>query len=64
MSDLIQVERDGPIATVVLNRPAKLNALTKPMWRALGDAINTLSADDVRALCHRARRGRKIFFAR
>jgi enoyl-CoA hydratase/carnithine racemase len=46
MSDLIQVERDGPIATVVLNRPAKLNALTKPMWRALGDAINTLSADD------------------
>ena len=26
------------IATVVLNRPAKLNALTKPMWRALGAA--------------------------
>jgi len=46
MSDLILVERLGSIATVVLNRPAKLNALTKPMWRALGDAIDALSADD------------------
>jgi enoyl-CoA hydratase/carnithine racemase len=46
MSDLILVERRGSIATVMLNRPAKLNALTKPMWRALGEAIHTLSADD------------------
>lgn len=46
MSDLILVERDGAIATVVLNRPAKLNALTKPMWQALGDAVDALSADD------------------
>jgi enoyl-CoA hydratase/carnithine racemase len=46
MSSLIQVTRDGPIATVVLNRPEKLNAMTKPMWQALGDAFNTLSADD------------------
>jgi enoyl-CoA hydratase/carnithine racemase len=42
----IDVERDGPLATVVLNRPAKLNALTKSMWRELGDAIAALSADD------------------
>ena len=33
------------IATVTLNRPAKLNALTKAMWRALGDAIRALSRD-------------------
>ncbi len=47
MSDLIAVvTRDGPIATVVLNRPEKLNALTKAMWQALGEAIDTLSADD------------------
>jgi enoyl-CoA hydratase/carnithine racemase len=46
MSDEILVERDGAIATVVLNRPRKLNALTKPMWRALGDAVRSLSADD------------------
>jgi enoyl-CoA hydratase/carnithine racemase len=46
MSDSILVERDGPIATVMLNRPEKLNALTKPMWQALGAAIDALSADD------------------
>ena len=45
MTDLIAVSRAGPIATVVLNRPAKLNALTKAMWQALGTAIDALSAD-------------------
>jgi enoyl-CoA hydratase len=45
-NDLIKVLRDGAIATVVLNRPEKLNALTKAMWLALGDAITGLSADD------------------
>jgi enoyl-CoA hydratase/carnithine racemase len=30
----------------VLNRPEKLNALTKVMWQALGTAIDALSADD------------------
>jgi enoyl-CoA hydratase len=42
----IAVERDGLIATVVIDRPAKLNAMTKPLWRALGEAIDTLSEDD------------------
>ncbi len=46
MSDTILVERDGAIATVVLNRPDKLNALDKPMWRRLGEAVEALSADD------------------
>ncbi len=46
MTDLILTQRDGPIATVVLNRPAKLNAFTKQMWRELGAAIDALSADD------------------
>ena len=45
MSELL-VERDGDVATVVLNRPEKLNALTRPMWRMLGDAFEALSADD------------------
>jgi enoyl-CoA hydratase len=46
MTDLIRTERDGAIATVVLNRAEKLNALTRPMWQGLGDAIRALSADD------------------
>jgi enoyl-CoA hydratase/carnithine racemase len=51
MAKQIQVERDGPIATVVLNRPRKLNALTRSMWHKLGETIVILSADnDVRCV--------------
>jgi len=46
MNDSIAVTRDGQIATVVLDRPTKLNALTKAMWRDLGIAVSALSADD------------------
>lgn len=46
MNDLILVQRDGFITTVVLNRPQKLNALTLPMWQRLGDVMRELSADD------------------
>ncbi len=45
-AEFILVEREHDIATVVLNRPEKLNALIKPMWQQLGEAIRTLSADD------------------
>ena len=45
MSELILVERDGAIATVVLNRPHKLNALTRAMWGELGDTVWSLSQD-------------------
>ncbi|GIK88515.1 MAG: enoyl-CoA hydratase [Betaproteobacteria bacterium] len=46
MTATIRVERDGPIATVVLDRPEKLNALTRAMWGQLGETIDALSADD------------------
>jgi enoyl-CoA hydratase len=46
MNDFIRVEHDGAIATVVLNRPEKLNALTQGMWQTLGEAVTALSADD------------------
>lgn len=46
MSELILVERNDDIATVILNRPEKLNAMTREMWRTLGDTVATLSADD------------------
>src|SRR3954464_3669321 len=46
MPDTILTHRDGPLVTITLNRPEKLNALTKPMWQRLGDTIEALSADD------------------
>jgi len=42
----VLVTRDDQIATVALNNPARLNALNKPMWVALGAAMHELSADD------------------
>ena len=46
MTDTILTHRDGSIVTVVLNRPEKLNALTKPMWQRLGEVISALSTED------------------
>lgn len=45
-ADPVLVERDGAIATVVLNRPERLNALDKAMWMRLGDAMRALDAED------------------
>jgi len=42
----ILVRREGAIATVVLNRPDKLNAMTLDMWLRLGEAMRGLDADD------------------
>jgi enoyl-CoA hydratase len=43
----VLVERgDGGIVTVVLNRPHKLNAFTKPMWGRMGEVFRELDADD------------------
>ena len=39
------VSLDGPVATITLNRPEKLNALTLPMLGALDDALLAIDAD-------------------
>jgi len=44
--NVVLVERDGDIVTVVLNRPEKLNALNKAMWRRIGDVMAELDGDD------------------
>ena len=45
MDDTILVHRDAAIATVVLNRPDKLNALTRAMWQRLGQVFAELDGD-------------------
>jgi enoyl-CoA hydratase len=46
MSDPILTAREGAIATVTLNNPEKLNALSKAMWSRLGETMHALDADD------------------
>ena len=59
MTNVILTKIDGAIATVTLNRPEKLNALTRPMWRGLGDALNSLDADsNVRCIILRGAGGK------
>ncbi len=61
MSDNILIERDGSIATIVLNRPEKLNAMTKQMWAHLGEAVAELSAaDDLRCIVLRGAGGKSF----
>ena len=44
--ETVLVERDGSIATVILNRPEKLNALTLEMWAGVGTAMKMLDGDE------------------
>lgn len=44
-SDVILVARDKDVATVTLNRPEKLNAITLAMWRRLGEVMRALDRD-------------------
>jgi enoyl-CoA hydratase/carnithine racemase len=45
VSDLVRVERDGPVCVLRLSRPEKLNAISTAVERALQEA---LAGDDVR----------------
>ena len=46
MEETIVVQSDGAIVTVVLNRPEKLNALTRAMWARIGEVFDRLDADE------------------
>jgi enoyl-CoA hydratase/carnithine racemase len=46
MTDELLTRREASIVTLVLNRPDKLNAMTKPLWRRLGETLRALDADD------------------
>ncbi len=46
MAGRVFAERDGVIATVIIENPGRLNALSLAMWRQLGAAFDELAKDD------------------
>ncbi len=47
----LAIERDGSVATLFLDRPDKLNALHRALWRSIPAAVAALDADpDVRVI--------------
>lgn len=55
---VIEIERTGPVGTVWLNRPAKLNAFNPPMWEEIPAAVAELDADPAIRVIVVAGRGR------
>ena len=45
MSQAVILEREGSVATLILNNPERMNALTRPMWEKLGEHLRALSSD-------------------
>src|SRR5258708_35483604 len=49
MTDKVQVEIKGDVATIMLNKPERLNALDNEMWHGIGEACKVVdAAPDVR----------------
>lgn len=47
----VEIEKDGHVATIWLNRPKKLNALSADMWIDIPEAVASLDADeDIRVI--------------
>lgn len=46
MTEILLIERADDIATVILNRPEKLNALSRSLWQRVGEVMQELSADE------------------
>lgn len=50
MPGSVVVQREGPLARVTLSHPGKLNAMSRAMWRDLGQAFVALQASDARCV--------------
>jgi len=59
----ILIAHDGPIATVTLFNPDRRNALSRPMWEKLGDAMLDLNADEALRCVVLRGAGKKAFGA-
>lgn len=61
MSDELLESREAGIVTLTLNRPEKLNALTKGLWQRLGQALRRLDGDEsVRCIVLRGAGGKSF----
>tara|TARA_B100000405_G_scaffold91779_1_gene63838 strand:- start:154 stop:381 length:228 start_codon:yes stop_codon:yes gene_type:complete len=49
-SDIIQVERDNRVAVITLNRPERLNAISRETIRAVMSAMDELENDETVAV--------------
>jgi len=59
MTDKILTERDGAIATVTINNPTRLNAISMAMWARLGEVMSALAAEeDLRCIVVRGAGGK------
>lgn len=45
MSDVI-IGHSGPVTTLTLNRPEKMNAITRSMYKSLADGLNNAAGDE------------------
>lgn len=59
----VRIERDGAIATLVVDRPEKLNALDRATIDALQESVHALSADDAVGVVILTGAGEKAFVA-
>jgi methylmalonyl-CoA decarboxylase len=63
MSDLIEVAVDGDIATVVLNNPKKLNALSHDLVGGIIAVLESVPQTGIRVVVLRAKPGTKVWSA-
>ena len=63
MSDDLLLLRDGPVATVVINRPEQRNAISHAMWLALPGLLDEAARDDAVRVVVLAGAGDKAFSA-
>lgn len=61
--DQIQIDLDGPVATIVLNRPDKMNAMTVAMDELLNQLCHELNGDDTVRVIVLTGAGKRAFCA-
>jgi len=63
MDEILLTEIDAGVATVTLNRPKQMNALTADLRRRFGQVLESLGADDSVAAVIITGAGEKAFTA-